>query len=288
MVDRLKGGGGKVLRVFAFLFILSVAFQNCRLQPISEPLSSKPAPAGPDDKESYTLEGNGDIYDGKTEYVTVDREQECGPGNLNVKNSIKVENDSFFLVKKDCQDIDPRPLTKSEVESAPHDPDMLIYDGKAFLEIQHFDSPQAITAVSSLVCKKWEKSEDKKTVTATHTYWSKVSDLSGFTYVGHTSMGKYERAGTGSVYDLKHLVNFAEQDLGMVTDMEPILPFMPPPDPLFPEVLVFSYGGLFPAPNTYILELMAPNTSSNYTKAHLVMMDGSTEHKITDMNCYPF
>lgn len=89
-----------------------------------------------------TLDGNGEPYEGKL--YTVDSNGECG-ADVPHKSAILFDGTQYFLVKKDCADIEPVAIAAEEIQILT-DIDALVYQGDTYepSETENY-TPVAVT-----------------------------------------------------------------------------------------------------------------------------------------------
>ena len=120
---------------------ITLGFQNCR---VGAKFSHQRTPSFEsvgeiDDKAPLTNEGNGDAYDGKTEYVA--ESGNCGEGALqpDYKNQIDAEKHPatgtirYYLVQFQCEKIEPKKEITSEISLAG---DLLIWEEQTYKDLE--------------------------------------------------------------------------------------------------------------------------------------------------------
>lgn len=122
---------------FFFAFIL-LPFQNCSKVAYREAVGSR-SPAST--TKGLQMGGNGTGYDGK---VYVNRGT-CGVDENALKNvlSVSLDGQEAYLLKEDCQKIEPKPVALSEILVASVSGDVVVLNGTNFVS-KEFDDSQLI------------------------------------------------------------------------------------------------------------------------------------------------
>ena len=122
----------KSLLILSSLLMIAFCFQNCK--PSDGP-SAKGSSASGSKNQGIPLEGNGEGYLGKIEFVNYDLDNSCSQptgGELIQRKRIEIVDGLPFLVRDNCQDISPVLLRNDEVDWRFYNPDHLFYGNKTF------------------------------------------------------------------------------------------------------------------------------------------------------------
>lgn len=124
-------------------------FQNCEVS--SSPKSKVPQKTS----TSGQIYGNGEGYAGKQEFARYDLNNQCGnsdtgDGLPDILDQITRVNNDLYLTRENCQDIEPRPITRSGFDQRDYNPEHAIYSEGLF---QSVDDVINTNMVTQLLCR---------------------------------------------------------------------------------------------------------------------------------------